>query len=727
MLIKKKANLLLIMFILILLFNGISLHIKMGSIVTSNILLVEKRTITLLFLELKYSLKKLQGISVDIATTGKSSDLSKLKKEKKNYLTIVENISAMSLTDKELKELKLINVKFKLFHNSLLSMADAGIEKSRSVINQKKFMLIYNSSMEELADELSLLTVLKLDQRNDIQSQIIVSKEVIAEAIDSADIGGLDRVKLRFLKKLKRIKKSLSYDKEKIDSFSNLYITFFDSGQNIVKASILVASNEQRVQDELIILEKISTEYEKTINKISDTKIDELKLISLHNQESISSTQTISKIASFCIAIGVLLLFFTLKSIVSSISKLEEGLVDFFQYINKEQLSVDSLDDSANDEIGHMAKIINQNVIKTKSLIEQDDALINDVTRVVGEVRKGYLSGRVVSSTENESLQRLQIQLNEMLKNLESNIGKDTNIILDLLAQYRELDFRMNIDSASGKVESSINDLSTIINQMLSENKENGLTLDESSDILLENVDLLNTNSTTTAAALEETAAALEEVTSTIINNTSTITTMAVHSEELSLAIAVGHELAMCTAQDMDDINEQTKSIADAIEIIDQIAFQTNILSLNAAVEAASAGEAGKGFAVVAQEVRSLASRSAEAASKIKMLVEAATEKTNAGKNDTDKMIKGYDSLNVSIQTTIELITKIAESSKEQRTAIEQINNAVTQLDQQTQENVIISNTTKNIAIQTDEIAKLIVFSANEKEFIGKDIIESKN
>jgi len=313
-----------------------------------------------------------------------------------------------------------------------------------------------------------------------------------------------------------------------------------------------------------------------------------------------------------------------------------------------------------------------------------------------------------------------------MLDNLETNIGKDTNVILDTLAKYGQLDFRDNIKEANGKVEIAVNELATIINDMLRDNKQNGLTLDASSDILLKNVDILNRNSTSTAASLEETAAALEEITSAIVNNTNSISTMASYSEELVQSISVGKSLAESTVTAMDEINDQTEAIADAIVLIDQIAFQTNILSLNAAVEAATAGEAGKGFAVVAQEVRNLASRSADAAKEIKALVENATQKTNAGKEGTDKMIKGYEALNESINKTTETIQSIAESSKEQRAGIEQINDAVNKLDQQTQENVAISNTTHSIAVETDELAKLIVSSANEKEFRGKDSLTAK-
>ena len=117
-------------------------------------------------------------------------------------------------------------------------------------------------------------------------------------------------------------------------------------------------------------------------------------------------------------------------------------------------------------------------------------------------------------------------------------------------------------------------------------------------------------------------------------------------ASQLQISSKNGEVLASKTTQAMDDIDAQVNSINDAITVIDQIAFQTNILSLNAAVEAATAGEAGKGFAVVAQEVRNLASRSAEAAKEIKKIVEMATAKANEGKAIANEMINGYTTLN---------------------------------------------------------------------------------
>ncbi|MDX4066126.1 methyl-accepting chemotaxis protein [Aliarcobacter skirrowii] len=149
---------------------------------------------------------------------------------------------------------------------------------------------------------------------------------------------------------------------------------------------------------------------------------------------------------------------------------------------------------------------------------------------------------------------------------------------------------------------------------------------------------------------------------------------------------------------------------------------------LNAAVEAATAGEAGKGFAVVAQEVRNLATRSAEAAKGIKEIVERATVKANEGKSIATNMIEGYKNLNESINQTTSLIQDIASSSKEQQNAVIQINDAISLLDKKTQENAQIAGDTNSIAEKASLMAKKILENVNEKEFLGKNVSEeSKN
>ncbi len=419
----------------------------------------------------------------------------------------------------------------------------------------------------------------------------------------------------------------------------------------------------------------------------------------------------------------------TNRTIIKPLENFEKGMLSFFKYLNKETTTTEQLDDSSSDEIGTMARVVNQNIAKTKDLIEQDEKLINDSKKTMDRVIKGWYSEQIEGHTSNKSLEIFKDSVNEMI-NATKNHFEDINKILE---EYAHLDYRnklvVNNIEKGGVFELlvlDINKLRDAITNMLIENKQNGLTLGDSSNILLSNVDTLNKNSNEAAAALEETAAALDEVTSNITNNTQNVLEMAKHGDEVKTYVSKGQNLANQTTNAMDEINTEVTAISEAITVIDQIAFQTNILSLNAAVEAATAGEAGKGFAVVAQEVRNLASRSAEAANEIKALVQNATDKANSGKKIADDMIDGYTELNNSISKTIELISSIETSSKEQQTGIIQINDAINSLDRQTQENASIASQTNNIAKQTDSISTLIVQSADEKEFNGKESVKAK-
>ena len=431
----------------------------------------------------------------------------------------------------------------------------------------------------------------------------------------------------------------------------------------------------------------------------------------------------VSIILSFIITIIVS------KSIKTPLNDFQVGLLNFFKYLNRESNDISLMDDKSNDEIGMMVKIVNQNITATKAGIDEDREFIRDTQVVMDRLSHGWLSQHIEANTENQSLNELKNTVNNALDNLKDKFIN----INELLEQYVNLDYTNNLDikgiekgGVFDKLLNNVNTLRDTITKMLLDNKQNGLTLQQSSDVLLSNVNTLNISSNEAAASLEETAASLEEITSNIANNTQTVVKMASHGNEVKDSVSSGQNLANKTTNAMDEINTEVTAISDAISVIDQIAFQTNILSLNAAVEAATAGEAGKGFAVVAQEVRNLASRSAEAANEIKALVQNATNKANDGKSISDEMIDGYTHLNGSITKTLELISNVEMASKEQQRGIEQINDAVSQLDRQTQKNASVASHTKNISIQTQTIAHEIVDDANEKEFVGKNNIQAK-
>ena len=427
------------------------------------------------------------------------------------------------------------------------------------------------------------------------------------------------------------------------------------------------------------------------------------------------------------VLVSVILYFMIRTVVIKPLHGLQDGLDEFFEFLNGKKDSTTLIKVDSLDEIGQMSTLVNNSIQEIEHNINIDNELISETVEVANNVSNGHLDNRITQDSNNPKLNELKDVVNQMLENINTKI----NTVQTVLSSYTQFDYRVKVDDSGVDAQlkelyNSVNDLGAAISHMLVENKSNGLTLDLSSNILLKNVDVLNQNSTISASSLEETAGALEEITSNISNNTKNIVIMSQCANELTESSQEGKTLATKTTTAMDEINTEVNSISDAISVIDQISFQTNILSLNAAVEAATAGEAGKGFAVVAQEVRNLAARSADAANEIKLLVENATSKANQGKTIADKMIEGYTGLNDNISKTIDLISGVEVASKEQLKGIEQINETVSSLDRQTQENANIASQTHDEAIQTDKIAKLIVSNANSKEFIGKEEAKAK-
>jgi methyl-accepting chemotaxis protein len=433
-----------------------------------------------------------------------------------------------------------------------------------------------------------------------------------------------------------------------------------------------------------------------------------------------------SIIGILLIIISIFMLISITKNILNSISNLQNSLLDFFKYVNKEKANISLLDIKSKDEFGSMAKILNDNILKTKETIESENNFIKDVQLVMSKVEKGTFDKNVTVDVNIKSLHELKTTINNAVANLQNNI----DLINNKLNEYSNYNYLNEINiknlETDGGLNSLINKINTLknsISSMLLENQKNGLKLDNYSDMLVKNVSTLSNASSTQAASLEETAASIEEITSSVKESTITAKSIENIANKTQVSLKDGKNLANKTVDAIEEINKSTSAIAEAITIIDQIAFQTNILSLNAAVEAATAGEAGKGFAVVAGEVRNLASKSSDAANEIKELVEKAKIKANEGTYISKDMIEGYIKLDLDIKGTNKLVDGLVTSSNEQLKSMMQINDAMGHLDIETQKNVQMANNINEIAKDTDLISQEIIHDLNNKEFNGKNNI----
>ncbi len=336
---------------------------------------------------------------------------------------------------------------------------------------------------------------------------------------------------------------------------------------------------------------------------------------------------------------------------------------------------------------------INQCITAINNLIGDSNALIEGALQGQLDLRvddsKHQGDYRKIVRGFNETLDALTFPMNEILDALERIARGDLTV--RLTGEHKGDLGRMK--NALNKTLDNLNEIMANIANAVDQIRNGAQQVADSSQAVSQ-------GATEQAGSLEQTTVSIEEVATQAKQNSEHAQMANQISKEASEAARTGNQQMERMLEAMQGINNSSNQIAKIIKVIDEIAFQTNLLSLNAAVEAARAGVHGKGFAVVAEEVRNLAQRSAQAAKETEKLIEGSVEKIRDGAEIADQTAQALESIINNINKVNDLMDEIASSSTEQVEGIEQISEALKQIDDVTQANAASAEQSASAAEQ---------------------------
>lgn len=360
------------------------------------------------------------------------------------------------------------------------------------------------------------------------------------------------------------------------------------------------------------------------------------------------------------------------------------------------------------------------NMLAEKDIIETKNRnmmniTISEINNMVDEASKGNLTQRIDVDKFEDEFKDLVTRMN----NLMDTILEPINETIGGLRAFAKGDLtsKVNADRYQGsfnEMMSSLNETIAQIQDMVGKIQSAALAINSASTEISKGGQDLSARTEQQASSLEETSAAMEELTGTVKQNSENAQQANTLSSDASQIASEGGSVVQDAISAMSQIQESSKKIGYIIDVIDEIAFQTNLLSLNAAVEAARAGEAGRGFAVVASEVGALASRSASASKEIKELIGESSVHVNKGSKLVDQSGESLKNIEDSIKEATILVSEIALASKQQASGLDEINRAVLQMDKGTQQNASLveenMSATRSLVSQANALSDLMGF-----------------